>query len=72
MMDKKDDLHQLIRGKNDDWYVVPAVYIDTFKAMMTVESDEITKKGYKQLSKWSVDSPSSVYFILPNKIKCAS
>lgn len=62
------ELHQLIQDNDCYWYVVPVVHLDTFKAMMECEWDEITKEGYEQLAKWRVDGPHAVSFMWDEKI----
>ena len=57
------ELHQLIQDNDCHWYVVPVVYLDTFREMMKCEWDEITEDGYAMLDEWRVDGPHAVSFM---------
>lgn len=59
------ELSQLIQDNDCHWYVVPVVYLDTFKALLECEWDEITKEGYEALDKWRVNAPHDVNFMWP-------
>ena len=59
------ELHQLLIDDEGNWYVVPAVYADTFYAIMECDYDEVADEGWKQLDEWRVDNPHDVKFMWP-------